>query len=56
MKQLISFFIVCLYALGAIGGVGYALYNGAYPVAIGVVALAWMAWPTLYNAVLNFFK
>jgi len=56
MKQLVSFIMICLYVLGAIGGVGYALYNGAYPVAVGVVGLAWMAWPTLYDEVRNLFK
>ena len=56
MEQLKSFCIICLYILGALGGVGYALYNSAYPIAIGVVALAIMAYPTLYNAVQNIFK
>lgn len=34
---------LCL--LGAIGGFGYCWYIGQYPIAIGVVALAYTAWP-----------
>ena len=37
------FFILCLYALGAIGGIGYAIYGGSYPIAVGVGALVVMA-------------
>jgi hypothetical protein len=43
----ISFLALGLYALGAIGGSGWSLYNQTYVVAVGVVALAVMAWPTL---------
>lgn len=45
MKKIISFIMICLYVLGVIGGIGSAVYAGAYPVAAGVVALAAMAWP-----------
>lgn len=47
MKQAFYFFMICLYALGVIGGVGCSIYAGAWPVAAGVVALAYMAWPKL---------
>ena len=43
MKKIGYFAMICLYALGVIGGFGYTC--GAYPCAAGVVALAWMAWP-----------
>ena len=56
MKQLVSFIMICLYILGAIGGVGYAAYCHAWPIVVGVIGLAYMAWPTLYNAVQNIFK
>ena len=45
-NQIISFIILALYILGAIGGFGYAIYSGAYLISIGVLALAVMAWPT----------
>ncbi len=44
-KGFICFFQICLYILGSIGGIGYALYNKAYPVAVGVAAVAAMAFP-----------
>jgi hypothetical protein len=45
MRKIIYFVLMCLYILGAIGGVGYALYNHAYLIAIGVVVVAAMALP-----------
>ena len=45
MKKIGYFLMICLYALGVIGGFGSSLYCGAYPCAAGVVAVAWMAWP-----------
>ena len=41
------FIMLCLYILGVIGGIGYSLYNGAYPIAAGVVALGYMSYPKL---------
>ena len=45
MKKVFYFVILCLYVLGTIGGVGYTIYYGAWPVAVGVACLAWMAFP-----------
>ena len=45
MKKVCYFLLLCLYILGTIGGIGYAVYGGAWPVAIGVAAVAWMALP-----------
>lgn len=47
MKKLFAFIMICLYILGAIGGIGYCCYCGAYVIAVGVAALAFMAWPEL---------
>jgi len=44
-KGFIYFFLVCLYILGTIGGIGYACYNHAYLIAVGVAAVALMALP-----------
>lgn len=45
MKKVFCFVMLCLYALGTIGGIGYAIYVSAWPVAVGVAGLAWMAFP-----------
>ena len=47
MKKIISFLMICLYALGVIGGIGSAIFADAWPCAAGVLALAIMAWPQL---------
>lgn len=44
VNKVLSFFVICLYALGTIGGIGYTIYNKAYPIAVGVAATGWMAW------------
>lgn len=46
MKKMLYFFGLFAYALGAIGGFGYALYSKAYLIAVCVVVLAAMAFPT----------
>lgn len=46
MKKFLYFFAICAYIVGAIGGFGYAMYNKAYFIAVCVVALAAMAFPT----------
>lgn len=45
MNKVFCFLMLCLYVLGCIGGIGYSIFNGAWPVAAGVAALAYMAWP-----------
>lgn len=49
MKKIISFFILCLYVLGAIGGFGYSLYYGNYLIASAIVLLTAMAFPMAYK-------
>ena len=44
-KGFIYFALICLYILGAIGGIGYACYNHAYLIAVGVAVVAAMAFP-----------
>ena len=44
MKKYFSFIMICLYVLGVIGGLGWALYSGGYLIAVGVCAVAYMAW------------
>ena len=50
LKKFACFFIIVFYALGAIGGFGFALYGGSVPCAIGVVVLALLAFPTAQRA------
>lgn len=47
MKKIIYFLAICAYALGVIGGIGYALYNEAWPIAVGVAVVGYMAFPKL---------
>ena len=47
MKKFYYVLMLILYAMGVIGGIGYACYNSAYPIAIGVIATGYMAWPTV---------
>ena len=51
-KGFIYFALICLYILGTIGGIGYACYNHAYLIAVGVAAVALMALPQ----VIKFYK
>jgi hypothetical protein len=46
MKKYFAFLVLCLYLLGAVGGFGYAMYQGAYLISVAVVVLALMAFPT----------
>ena len=48
--------MICLYIIGVIGGIGYTIYGGAYPCAVGVLALGWMSWPKVkeyYNLLME---
>lgn len=51
-KGFIYFALICCYILGTIGGIGFACYNHAYLIAIGVAAVALMALPQ----VVKYFK
>lgn len=45
MKKLISFFGLCFYIVGALGGFGYACYCHKYFIAVCVAVLAVLAFP-----------
>ena len=47
MKKLINFAVCCLWVLGTIVGIGYSIYEGAYPIAAGVATLSIMSFPTV---------
>ena len=44
-KKFVFFFLVILSFIGFVGGAFIAFNEGEYVVAIGVVALAYTAWP-----------
>ena len=41
-----EFLMVILALIGCIGGIGYCIYEGALPVAAGIVVLSILAYPT----------
>lgn len=47
LKGIISMFLLMLYAMGSIGGFGYAMYCKAYVIAAAVLIVAVMAFPTI---------
>ena len=46
MKKIGYFFGLAAYAVGAIGGFGWTIYSKAYVIAVAIVVLAFMAFPT----------
>lgn len=44
MNKVIIFFLLCLAFMGIIGGIGYTVYDKAYPIAVGIAVAGWMAW------------
>lgn len=45
MKKILEFVVLALAVLGLLGGIGYTIYNGAYPIAIGIAFLGYLAYP-----------
>ena len=45
MKQILNFIILALAFVGLVGGIGYTIYSGAYPIAVGIAVLAYLAYP-----------
>ena len=42
----VYFIALFLYAMGVIGGIGYAIYSGAWVIAVAVAVLGVLAFPT----------
>ena len=54
MKKFAYLIILFAYVMGTIGGIGYACYAGAWVIALAVVILGVMAYPTakeFYNKI-----
>lgn len=47
MKKLINFLLLAFSIMGIIGGIGYTLWCGAYPIAIGIAATGYLAYPNI---------
>ena len=47
MKKLLYFFVLAFALMGAIGGIGFTIWQKGYIIAIGIAALAFMAWPKI---------
>lgn len=45
-KNFLKFFGIAFCILGFAGGIGYCIYGGGWPVAIGVAVLGYAAYPT----------
>lgn len=47
MKKVLNFAVIALWVLGCIGGVGYAIYGGSWPIAAGCAINGILALPTV---------
>ena len=45
MKKVLYFILLILSVIGFIGGIGYTVYYGGYPIAVGILALGYSAYP-----------
>lgn len=45
MNKIFIFILLFLSAIGILGGVGYTIYNDAWPLAVGLVGAGYLAWP-----------
>ena len=45
MNKILAFFLLVLAFVGVVGGIGYTVYYKAYPIAVGIAVVGWMAWP-----------
>lgn len=47
VRKILAFFELCLCVMGFIGGIGYSIHGGGYPIAVGVVVLGKFAFPKI---------
>lgn len=45
MNKILVFFLLVLAFVGIVGGIGYTTYYKAYPIAVGIAVVGWLAWP-----------
>ena len=47
MYKIISFLLLAFSIMGIVGGIGYTLWYEAYPIAMGVAATGYLAYPNI---------
>lgn len=47
MNKILAFFLLVIAFMGVVGGIGYTVYYKAYPIALGIGVVVWMAWPRI---------
>lgn len=45
MNKILVFLVLALAVFGLLGGIGYAIYGGSYPIAVGIAFLGYLAYP-----------
>ena len=45
MKKILVFLVLALAVLGLLGGIGYTIYYGGYPITLGIAVLGYLAYP-----------
>jgi len=56
MKKIVIFILLILAFMGIVGGIGYTIYERAYPISVGLLSAGWMAWPKfreLFDKLIN---
>lgn len=56
MNKILPFILLVLAFVGVVGGIGYTIYCKAYPIAMGVGVVGWMAIPKakeMFNKLLD---
>lgn len=56
MKKILLFLVLALAVLGLLGGIGYAIYGGSYPIAVGIAVLGYLAYPQAKKIFENMFS
>ena len=46
-KKFLSFILLALAVLGVLGGIGYTIWCGAYPIAVGIAVTGYLAWSNI---------
>lgn len=47
LKKIGYFFLVAFAVMGVLGGIGYSIFGGSWPIAIGVAVAGYAAWPRI---------
>lgn len=53
MKKVFFLFLLFLTVVGIVGGIGYSIYQGAWVIAVGLVAAGYVAYPKFIELVKN---